>query len=294
MSPLGSPARAAGLNAAIRGLHDELKSLVLVHRRKYRSQSRLTQLCAILCLIILSAPNLNATSVVVIRLSDGFVIGTDSKISYVGSAVQAGVICKIHQAKHFVWVSEGYYAGEGHEFNLPRLVGAVDVEGALTDRMKAFVASGREPLRRELEVVRRENPSHFDLMLKRKHSFEIAFIRMEEVPKWSSLTFQLGVTKAGRIVSTPIFYECPGENCPAGMSMLMMGNRDAMDAWIRDYNKGAHPQPDAGTMAATLINLEIANDPEHDGPPVQILVVTKQGFQWISSGPCAGTSLARP
>jgi hypothetical protein len=243
------------------------------------SHSRVVGALVFILCFCLTAQGVLATSIVVVRTDSGIIIAADSKITHPGTTAGSGVICKIHPARNFVWVSEGHYREDGAGFNLPSLVKTVDVNGALADRMKAFEAIAKAPLREELLNIRRVNPQYFQAMLKRTHSFELAFIRVDDVPHWVSVTYQLRLSSAGKVISTPNLMECPGKGCPPGESVLEMGSQNAMNKWMGEFKNGAHSPTDAADMARILINLEIADEPDHDGPPVQILEITRTGLR---------------
>lgn len=223
------------------------------------------------------------TCIIAIRLNDQVVVGADSKINRADSMIPAKEpYCKIGVGDGFFFAISGIVLEEKTGFNpymiiskAPKIHGTIEQKGEWFERMIG------KPLFEMLERYRRGSPSNYELLFQRTSSpLQIIFFGVEKGSSFVLATYFAPTSRSARdpVEITTYRYKCPGD-CPNGEQIFMLGEHHAIDRFLSGEPNFWKKDP-VGAVRK-LIELEIADDPEIVGPPIDILQIDRNGTRWI-------------
>lgn len=241
--------------------------------------------CGICVLALLFAQPINCTSVAVIRTPKGVAIAADSLAYDGGKPVTR---CKIHSVGSIVFSAAGLLENRNTGFNVEDLAkqAAIGSDGAF-DAEKRFQEIATVPFRRALTQIRRDARTYYDVEIKRgPEPLQVVFIAVEKgTPTFALAYFTVTDGRDGSVHVTVHGTKCPGDGCPAGHGITMLGDNEAAvhasnfpSFWIGLDNP---------TVAIRkLVEIEIEALSKRVGPPIDILSLDTTGQNWIETEGC--------
>jgi hypothetical protein len=220
------------------------------------------------------------TSIIAVRTPQVVYLGADSKTITEGQPATDRKTCKIHQAGDLFFAVAGFAGDQRRGFNVPEIVARAARNGFTAgDRVRRSEEAVVEQLTGELVRLRKEAPALYEKVVKGEGGtiLALAFAGYEE-----GATFVIISQFATRNENPPSVFvkrdSCP-ENCPFGVKTFFLGSYQA----IARYIGGKAGEGDMEPIEAIryLIELEIRENPQSVGGPVDILRIDRQGPKWI-------------
>ncbi len=226
------------------------------------------------------------TSIIVVRTPSVVYLGADSKMTTEGQPVTDRKVCKLHQADELFFAVAGFAGDQRREFKVPEIVARAARKGStMSERVRRSEEAVVERLTAELIRLKNEAPATYEKMVREEGGtvLALAFAGYEE-----GATFAIISQFAIRDPESPSVFvkrdSCPG-NCPFGVKTFFLGSYKA----IARYIAGKTGEGDMEPLEAIryLIELEMEENPQEVGGPVDILRIDRQGPQWIQrKGEC--------
>lgn len=204
--------------------------------------------------------------------ADRIVVAVDSKSIWSdrrGERIEQR--CKIRQTDGFWYAVAGFDAETGTRFAVRSIAEqAARFPGAITQKVAEFGRLIETPLRRALENIRATTPPVYEDTISNKggHALDIVFFGIENG------TFFLFVRRFG----TRDFRNENHDAIFPSSGQVFMGEHEAINRFVL-----ANPRwKEMGLVPAALklLELQIQATPNTVGPPVNILVVDRNGPRW--------------
>lgn len=220
------------------------------------------------------------TSIIVVRTPQVVYLGADSKTITEGQPGTDRKVCKIYQADELFFAVAGFAGDRGRGFNVPEIVARAVRNGfTIRERVKRSEEAIVEQLTAELVRLKNEASTTYEKVVKGGGGtvLALAFAGYEE-----RATFVIISQFATRDDDPPSVLvkrdSCPG-NCPLGVKTFFLGSYKA----IARYIAGKTGEGDMEPIEAIryLIELEMKENPQGVGGPVDILRIDRQGPEWI-------------
>jgi hypothetical protein len=232
--------------------------------------------CGVLLALLLTI-NVDATTLAIIRTGDEIVIAADSLMTLYGRRPQ--LTCKIRRHGDVVFATAGLVSTSD---------GRVEFHTVITNilrRQLPWPEQARqveewlkEPLLRTLRRMQRELPEEFQAQLSQGFTLHVSLagihgggpaleIREYFVERAADETLRLRVDRLS----------CPG-SCPHPTEVFGIGETDEMMRRVAQFR---HLPSDLPALAYDLVSAEIAQHPEHVGPPVDVIRVSRTGVAWV-------------
>lgn len=221
------------------------------------------------------------TCIVVIRMPWVVVMGADSKTTVEGSTTSTRTACKIHQADDLFFAVAGLTSDPGRGFNAPAIIGeAMRNESNMADKVEAAEEAIIERLNKELNRLQAEDPSMYARKVRAEggNVLSLAFVGFQKDESFALVRqFQAVESKA---VSVRVSRQsCPGD-CPDGVRMFFLGRYSAIERYMSNRSKDT-PRLRLEEAVNHFIELEIGENPQDVGGPVDILRIDRDGARWI-------------
>jgi hypothetical protein len=237
---------------------------------------------ALLCTI---AGPAGATTLVAVWTPTTTVIGADS-LTHTLDDGKRWSMCKIRRAGPVVWAATGITGNPDFHFSLDRLVGeAMSGPGSLDAKITAFETALFVPLSEVVHNIRIENPSWYYRHAKGHAVTRLIFSAHEDgVNRFWMREFVAESARIGDEIDISVKRtDCPGPTCQ-DFRVFLLGQYDyasriASDAGFWEKNGLAE-------SVRRSIETEIAGNPDHVGPPIAIVEVTRDGVRWVEKGEC--------
>jgi hypothetical protein len=230
-----------------------------------------------ICLMTCGAVAAGATTIVAIRTSNYVILGTDSRVNafdFKTGSPTPGLGCKIRQIGQLFVGTDGIIAGKN--FNAYQIAAEAAAKGggtvAIADRFEGMV---KAPFETMLGALRREDFANY---CDQRECLQVAFAGFDGgSPTLAIRRFTTERTAEGVRVSALPHIDCPSSACAGDGDAIVLGVHDHADRLMDSPNFGAK-----GSVASIddLIDSEIKGHPESVGPPVAILVLSKNGGKW--------------
>jgi hypothetical protein len=226
----------------------------------------------LLATVLLTSP-LSATTTISARTLKQIVLAADSKI--LGSNTPA---CKIGRDKvsgiffTFSGLSDptrGYDVGKIIQEGLSK-------QGTFNQRVENTKKLFQRLLPIEIEKLRRDRPGDYEEMIEHRPTLVgIAFAAYAENQlRLINLEFQ--IDQKTRRIKAPVVDSCPG-TCANGSMSVINGLHDAIDLYLMGGDANVADFP-------ALIQREIVDRPDAVGPPINILAIYPNKYEWLLNG----------
>ena len=220
-----------------------------------------------------------ATTIIVVRTSDFVIIATDSKATYIGNPGPPAV-CKIYNSGPLYFAIAGLDHDTRRNFYANAIVaGNFSAAGKFDNQVAKVERAISAALLTELSRIRLEDPGTYAFTVRpRKDVLSIVMAEWQDgIPHLAARGFSWKANPAPAIAISRV--TCPGD-CSDGRELVSLGERNAAQKFMRD-NSGENF--DLPSLAAKLVQLEIADSPSDVGPPISEMRLDKDGATWISN-----------
>jgi len=221
------------------------------------------------------------TSIVVIRMPWVVVMGADSKTTVEGSETSAGTACKIYQAGDLFFAVAGLTNDPGRGFNAPAMIGrAIRNESTMEAKVKAAEEAIIEGLIKELNRLQAEDPTIYERRVRAEGGkvLSLAFVGFQNNESFA-LVRQFQAVESHPVSVRVSRESCPG-NCSDGVRMFFLGQYRAVERYMSKRSQDTR-QLSLEEAVNHFIELEIRENPQEVGGPVDILRIDKDGPRWI-------------
>jgi hypothetical protein len=233
---------------------------------------------ALVLTLSLLAGRMSATTAFCAVIDDTVLIATDSK--WQGSKNGSVAACKILQVNKCFFVIVGLrYKPETHFDSTELGKKACEFNGVLEDKVRYFANTVRGPLRKALAYSRLHDSKVYRRDYLGKVVVQGIFVA-RDIPKVISKGFVL--TASGKLKEE-------WDQIPSQVGNSIIGGEQEAIQRFRTQNPTWEDGRFIVDTARKFIELEIADKPQHVGPPVSILVIDRLvGPHWIEQGACPG------
>lgn len=227
----------------------------------------------------LSVP-VHATTVSVIRTPQHIVVAADSLFIYEG--IGSKYECKIIKQGNMYFAIAGLRDDKKSGFFADGLaIRAAEYSTTLHEAAVRFAASGADPFGKALERIRRNAPTYYAEKIKtRPEPLQIVFFAMEHgAPTYELVYFTVTDKPRRRVAVTPHRIDCPGDGCPNGNGVRILGeNQAAEKASNREaaFWRGVSDEE----AARKIVRIEEIDSPTDVGGGIDVLTLDKTGAHW--------------
>jgi hypothetical protein len=234
------------------------------------------------CVVTLLAAPLFATTVIVIRTPQGIVLSADS-LADEGNFHPN--ICKIEANENqSMFFTLAGFVKHGLKFSAFALAEKAAAEAEVPQEAATkFASSAFEPFQRAVLEVKRTNPVSYKKILTGPEPLQIIFAAVQNnTPLVALVVFKVR-DQGGDVSFEQQTYLCPGDGCPKGGRIFLLGEHTADDAYMQNPSFRVD---DPVAVARQLVEIEVQASPDKVGRPISILKVTREGPSWIDRGMC--------
>jgi hypothetical protein len=220
----------------------------------------------------------NGTTVVGVASNSGIVLGADSKTYDVGGLPLSNT-CKILVDRGVVFAHAGLMGNLATGVTIRSLAqNALSTKGSLQDRIATFEAAVREFLLDTTKRVRSRRSVLYREQFDGKPTVEAVFAWMQSgKPGLALRTFEPTVGPSDSIVirvhRQDCWPECVGTH-------FFLGHFEEIDQHVEAHPRFSNEPRSLESAVRTLIQVEMAANPDHVGPPISIVMIDQQGVRW--------------
>ena len=223
------------------------------------------------------------TTIVAVRTPEEIVIGADSKMMDLRDRSFDSTICKIRKIDDLFFAFAGFLDIPGLQSDLTEVVREASRSGdSITEKIETFDGLIVRDWSQGLPDIRDDHPELYRQKLRGKIVLQIAFAGIERGKPLLFMRY-LKVVERGDVPSIVIYKkQCPGD-CPLGKVYAFLGHTGA----LKEHMAGGTDIWDAGYAEGIrrLITIQMEAEPEHVGPPIDILRLDSTGYEWIQKKP---------
>lgn len=249
--------------------------------RQFRPQVTIT--LAIFCLLLTNRALIEddgsgfvttGTAIVIIAKGDQIVAAADSKV-LLGHDRIASSDCKIKQVEDAFFAIAGHRRVELTDFDAIHIaMEACRTTHNITDRMSKFEMLMKPALFNMLWYSQRKTPYYFETALRDKTILQAAFFGFERGSPYLFVRSFKCNTSTGRIS-----IEVDRQACLSQCDILtILGKSRAAEEYLA--RTPASKKKPSIELSKELVELEIADEPEIVGPPIDVLQISKTGAIW--------------
>ena len=228
---------------------------------------------------LVSANTASSTTIVVVRTPTEIYIGADSKITDIRNESLTSTACKIRQVDDLFFAFSGLPKMPGVESDLMGIIEeASRGGGTIADKVEAFDDIIADKWSEGLQEMKKERPQFYEEEVKGKIILQVAFAGIQKRKPVFYLMHLKAVERDGFPAIDIFKKSCPGD-CQQGKVIAYFGNTGALKQYMSDRSnawKSGYVQE-----IRKLITLQIEAQPEHVGPPIDILHINRMGAEWI-------------
>lgn len=223
------------------------------------------------------------TTIVVVRTSTEIYIGADSKITDIRNESLTSTACKIRQEDDLFFAFSGLPKIPGVKSGLMEIIEkASEGGGTITEKVEDFDDIIVDAWSEGLQAVKKERPQFYKKELMGKIVLQIAFAGIQKRKPVFFMRHLKAVERDGLPTIAIYKKSCPGD-CRQGKVTAYLGHTGALKGYISDHSdvwKAGYVQG-----IRELITLQMEAEPEHVGPPIDILRIDRMGAEWIQIKP---------
>jgi len=235
-------------------------------------------------ILAISAPSVFATTLIGLRLPDGFIIAVDSKASYKGRGIPGPpIVCKIFQSGSLYFSFSGLANDRSRRFFPDQIVvNSFSATGALANNLDRMDRALAQALTVEMQRMKVEDPDNF--AFNHRPGADTLQIVAGEMLNGTSQMFGRGfkyVEETGTFTISRL--SCPGTDCPHDVLFFLAGDTDVAKIMANQIFQETQTLHDPVADTRSMVQAEILAAPETVGPPITILRVDKNGASWPSN-----------
>ena len=230
----------------------------------------------------LSPPSAHATIIVGIRTPTQAIIAADSMGTARGYRIESTrPVCKIFTVKDTAFAIAGLVKNSTLDFDAERLTAQclrrqdrlTEAANDLTERLTGMLGS-------YLERLKTGNPSLYSKLLEEENGTITSILLAAyegDRPVAIGMAFRATEDPGGRVRIASTRVTCPGD-CPNGVMYFLFGERRPIDRYIAEHGKDRLVPDRSG--ASFLVQVAIDGGSKRVGPPIDVIVVDRQGVSW--------------
>jgi Proteasome subunit len=239
----------------------------------------------------LASPVAHATTIVGIRTPEQMVIAADSLGTARGYRIESTrPVCKIFTVKDTAFAIAGLVKDPAWNFDAENLTAdtlrrqnrLTEAANDLAERLTAILGS-------YLERLKKGNPFLYGKLLEERDGTITSILLAAyegDRPVSIGLSFRASEETGGRIRIAGTRITCPGD-CPTGVEYFLLGERRPIERYIAEH--GEDRLLPAGSGAPFMVQLVIDGGSKQVGPPIDVIVIDRQGVSWpVRKEGCGG------
>ncbi|MBW1771982.1 MAG: hypothetical protein JRJ51_04045 [Deltaproteobacteria bacterium] len=228
---------------------------------------------------LVSSNTASPTTIVVVRTPTEIYIGADSKITDIRNESITSTACKIRQVDDLFFAFSGLPKIPGVESDLMEIIEeASRGGGTIAEKIEEFDDIIVDEWSKGLQALKEERPQFYKEELKGKIVLQVAFAGIQNRKPVFFMMHLKAVERDGFPAIAISKKSCPGD-CQQGKVIAYLGHTGALNRYMSDRSnvwKAGYVQG-----IRELITLQIEAQPEHVGPPIDILHINRRGAEWV-------------
>jgi hypothetical protein len=253
--------------------------MFLTQHFRISAKARVVELSVALAILLIPV-SLLATEIIVIRTPEVIVIAADSKPTWAGKPGPANV-CKIYRSGDLYVAVGGLDHDQTRNFYIKDLISAKDSSlEHFASQVRRLEEKITPRFLEEMKRLKAEDSTTYNLISSEGgKQLSLAFAKVQDgIPYFAIRGFSYPDIPDPKVEVA--YVDCPGRDCPQGVLVEYMGKHAAIDSFTATHGGGNFNPVD---LARKLVELEVQEDPEHIGPPIDILRLDATGPQWIAN-----------
>ena len=240
--------------------------------------------CAAL-FIIVAVTTVDATTLAIIRTGNQIVMAADSLMTLYDRRPQ--LTCKIRRHGDVVFATAGLVVTSDGALEFHDIITTILRRrlpwGQQADQVEEWL---REPLLRALRRMEQELPDEFEAQLRQSFTLHLSLAAVNDgTPTLEMREFFVERDPDGVLRLRVERFSCPG-SCPNTTEVFGIGETAEMMRLVTELRR--LPSDVAG-LAHQLVAMEIESNPEHVGPPVDVVRLSPAGIDWVTLKPACRT-----
>lgn len=256
-----------------------IKGLSLLRRFRLQITLALGSLCLLLmnpAFVDNERPGYVTTgaAIAIVATSDQIAVAADSKV-LLGPDRISSSDCKIKQCEGAFFAIAGHRRAELTNFDAIYIAAEVcRTTSGLADRMSKFDTLVEAALSNMLRASWRRTPSYFERSLQDKTVLQVAFFGFERGSPYLNARSYKCRLSFGQVV-----VDVERQGCTSQCDMLtILGKSRAVKQYISQTPSYKKRPP--VELVREFVELEIADEPDDVGPPIDVLQISKTGAVW--------------
>lgn len=230
----------------------------------------------------LSLSAAHASTIVGIRTPAQVVIAADSMRTARGNRIETTqTVCKIFTVGNTAFAIGGFVKDPAWNFDAENLTAEslrrqnrlTEAANDLTERLTGMLGS-------YLERLKQGNPFLYAKLLEGEDGTITSILLTAyegDQPVAIGMGFRASEEPGGRVRITATRVTCPGD-CTDGVMYFLIGERRPIDRYIAEHGKDRLLPASSG--APFMVQLVIDSGSKRVGPPIDVIVIDKQGVSW--------------
>jgi len=224
----------------------------------------------------------DASTIVGIRTPEQVVIAADSMGTARGYRIETTrTVCKIFTVKDTAFAIGGFVKDPAWNFDAENLTAeSLRRQNRLTETANELTARLTGMLGSYLERLKPGNPFLYAKLLEGEDGIitSILLTAFEgDQPVAIGMGFRASEEPGGRVRITATRITCPGD-CTNGVMYFFLGERRPIDRYIAEHGKDRLVPASSG--APFMVQLVIDGGSKGVGPPIDVIVIDRQGVSW--------------
>ena len=227
-------------------------------------------------------PVAHATTIAGIRTPEQVVIAADSLRTARGYRIESTqLVCKIFTVRDTAFAIAGLVKDPAWNFDVENLTAdTLRRQNRLTETANDLAERLTGMLGSYLERLKKGNPFLYGTLLEEQGGTVTSILLAAyegDQPVAIGMSFRASEETGGRVRISTTRVACPGE-CPDGVMYFFLGERRPIDRYIAEY--GMDRLLPASSGAPFLVQLVIDGGSKLVGPPIDVIVIDRQGVSW--------------
>ena len=227
-------------------------------------------------------PAAYATTIAGIRTPAQVVIAADSLGTARGYRIESTQpVCKIFTVKDTAFAIAGLVKDPAWNFDAENLTAdslrrqnrLTETANDLAERLTAMLGS-------YLERLKKGNPYLYGKLLEEQDGAITSILLTAyegDQPVAIGLSFRASEETGGRVRISATRVACPGD-CPDGVMYFFLSERRPIDRYIAEHGRDRLLPASSG--APFLVQLVIDGGSKFVGPPIDVMIISRQGVSW--------------
>jgi hypothetical protein len=227
-------------------------------------------------------PVAQATTIAGIRTPAEVVIAADSLGTARGHRIETTrPACKIFTVNDTAFAIAGLVKDPAWDFDAEKLTAdTLRRQNRLTEAADVLAGRLTTSLGSYLERVGKGNPSLYGKLLEEQGGTITSILLAAyegDRPVAIGMSFRASGEAGGRVGIAATRVACPGD-CPDGVMYFFLGERRPIDRYIAEHGRDRLSPASSG--APFLVQLVIDEGSKLAGPPIDVVVIDRQGVSW--------------